>query len=106
MGFNEEYLLLIGGRNDTYDYSDKVHKYNGKWSFFGNLQRSRGLHNSVVLNRRVFIIGGLYSTDTTTATEIWDTSKPQFETESTLPELQGWFTYSNHAFIIPDYTSP
>ena len=42
MGLNEEYLLLIGGQKKgypNYEYSDKVHKYNGKWSFFGNLQK-------------------------------------------------------------------
>ena len=36
-------------------------------------------------------------------TETWDTSKSQFETESTWPELNDWSTRSNHAFIIPDY---
>ena len=110
MGFNEEYLLLIGGRFgglNPEDYSDKVHKYNGKWSFFGNLQKTRAYHGSVFLNGRVFIIGG-YENDYNgwMKTETWDSSKSRFETESTWPELNDWTTGSNNVFIIPDYTNP
>lgn len=45
---NEEYLLLIGGcfslvemKTNPNVYTNKVHKYNGSWSFFGNLQKVR-----------------------------------------------------------------
>ena len=107
MGFNEEYLLLIGGYIGGYKYSDKVHKYNGKWSFFGNLQKTRANHGSVFLNGRVFIIGGYENYENRwMKTETWDTSKSRFETESTWPELNYWTTSSNNVFIIPDYTNP
>ena len=53
IGNNEEYLLFIGGLYSWDDrktnpdvYSDKVHKYNGKWRFFGNLQKKRAWHDS------------------------------------------------------------
>ena len=88
-------------------YSAKVHKYNGNWSFFGNLQKTRAGHRSVFLNGRVFIIGGNENGDNEwMKTETWDTSKSRFETESTWPELNDWTTYSNHVFIIPDYINP
>ena len=107
IGSNEEYLLLIGGKNGGYSYLDKVHKYNGKWSYFGNLQKTRGYHNSVLLNGRVFIIGGWENGDNYwTKTEVWDISKSRFETESTWPELNYWTTGSNNAFIVPEYTNP
>ena len=45
---NEEYLLLIGGcyslvemKTNPNVYTNKVHKYNDSWSFFGNLQKVR-----------------------------------------------------------------
>ena len=102
MGFNEEYLLLIGGQYG--DFSDKVHKYNGQWSYFGNLQKTRAWHSSVFLNGRVLIIGGYENGDNGwMKTETWDTSKSRFETESTWPELNDWWTFSSHVFIIPDY---
>ena len=114
MGFKEEFLLLIGGsfwangfEASPKDYSDKVHKYNSKWSFFGKLQRARANHGSVFLNGRVLIIGGQENKyDWLMKTETWDTSKSRFETESTWPELNYWITHSNHVFIIPDYTNP
>ena len=107
MGFNEEYLLLIGGRYSFDDFSDKVHKYNEKWSFFGNLKKTRYYHSSVFLNGRVFIIGGVENWDNKwMKTETWDTSKSRFETESTWPELNYWTTDSNLVFIIPDYINP
>ena len=104
-GFNEEYLLLTGGQINgypTYDYSDKVQKFNGRWSFFGNLQKTRYKHNSVFLNGRVLIIGG----GSWMKTETWDSSKSRFETESIWPELHYWSTTSNLVFIIPDYINP
>ena len=104
---NEEYLLLIGGIYSDDNFSDKVHKFNGKWSFFGNLQKTRAHHGSVFLNGRVFIIGGEENRDNDPIkTETWDTSKSRFETESTWPELAYWTTYSNLVFIIPDYINP
>ena len=109
MGFNEEYLLLIGGYDGSGSggYIDKVHKFNGKWSFFGNLQKTRAYHGSVFLNGRVFIIGGFENYDNRwMKTETWDSSKSRFETEPTWPELNSWYTDSNHVFIIPDYTNP
>ena len=117
IGFNEEYLLVIGGQCSTYgstfwELSDKVHKYNGKWSFFGNLQKTRSNHASVFLNGRVLIIGGVEHGNSEHGfvgfmkTETWDTSKSSFETETTWPELSGWWSSSNLAFIIPDYINP
>ena len=78
---NEEYLLLIGGcysfaqmKTNPSVYSDKVHKYNGSWSFFGKLQKTRGSHSSIFLNGRVLIIGGAANwEDRWQKTEIWDT---------------------------------
>ena len=110
MGSNEEYLLLIGGKFGGLkreDYSDKVHKYNGKWRFFGNLRKTRANHGSVFLNGRVLIIGG-YETyhNRLMKTETWDTSKSRFQTESNWPELNDWKSYSNYVFIIPDYINP
>ena len=106
MRFNEEYLLLIGGFSGG--FSDKVHKYNGKWSFFGNLQKTRAYHSSVFLNGRVLIIGGAKNVFNNgwMKTETWDTSKSRFKTKLTWPELNDWYTYSNHVFIIPDYINP
>ena len=111
IGFNEEYLLLIGGCIDGLilcsSFSDKVHKYNGRWTFFGNLQKKRAFHNSVLFNGRVFIIGGREDgRNGWKKTEIWDISKSRFETESTWPELNWWITYSNYAFLVPEYTNP
>ena len=95
-----EYLLLIGGRysfND--DYSDKIHRYDGKWSFFGNLLFKRAYHSSVLLDGRVFIIGGIgKGNDRWMKTEIWDVSKLEFETKLTWPELKDW--RNNFVFII------
>ena len=112
IGYNEEHLLLIGGlysyaeRETNPDvYSDKVHKYNGKWGFFGNLQKKRAYHGSVFLHGRVFIIGGVENwSDRWAKTETWDSSKSRFETESTWPELNSWVY--NHVFIIPVYNNP
>ena len=105
IGSNEEYLLLIGGKYSYKEYSDQVHKYNGQWSLFGNLQNPRAHHNSVFLNGQVLIIGGSENlNDQWIKTEIWDTSKSSFETQPTWPELKGW--YYNHAFTISDYINP
>ena len=103
---NEEYLLLIGGKYSLAGkpevYSDQVHKYNGKWSFFGSLQQKRASHGSVFLNGRVMIIGGMGHYNQWMKTETWDSSKSRFGTESTWPALNHWST-SNHLFITPDY---
>ena len=102
IGSNEEFLLLIGGQYGG--FTDRVHKYNGKWSLFGNLKKTRAFHDSVFLNGRVFIIGGSDSSEIRgMKTETWDTSKPTFETESIWPALGGWISTSNNVFIIPDY---
>ena len=111
IGLNEEYLLFIGGlysyderMTNPYVYSDKVHKYNGQWSFFGNLQKKRAFHGSVFLNGRVLIIGGVENWDEPwIKTETWDTSKSRFETESTWPELYDW---NYLVFVVPDYINP
>ena len=112
IGYNEEYLLLIGGlysideaKTNPDMYSDKVHKYNGKWSFFGNLQKKRAYHGSVFVNGRVLIIGGYENWENDwIKTETWDSSKSRFDSESIWPELSNW-TY-NHVFIIPEYINP
>jgi len=107
IGSNDEYLLLIGGKYSKEDYSDKIYKYNGRWSLFGSLQKTRAYHESVFLNGRVIIIGGKANNDNQwTKTETWDTSKSRFETESTWPELKNWVSDSNYLFIIPDYINP
>ena len=111
IGFSEEYLLLIGGlysndkRKTNPDvYSDKVHKYNGKWSFFGNLRKKRAYHGSVFLNGQVLTIGGIENwNDRWIETEIWVTSKSFFHTETSWPELHSW-AY-NLVFVVPDYTN-
>ena len=107
MGYNEEYLLLIGGKHSTDNYSDKIYKYNGNWRFFGKLQKTRAYHESVLLNGRVITIGGKENNDNQwIKTETWDMSKSKFETESTWPELNNWVSDSNYVFIIPDYINP
>ena len=120
IGFQEEFLLLIGGEYSGGVYSDRVYKFNGKWSFFGRLQKKRAFHSSVFLNGKVLIIGGqswgqsgdqswgIISEDHRKwlKTEIWDSSKSHFETESTWPELNYWTSYSNLVFIIPDFINP
>ena len=108
MRFNEEYLLLIGGKYSGNKFSDKVHKYNGvKWSFFGNLHKTRAFHGSVFLNGRVFIIGGWENyNNRLMKTETWEISKSQFEAESTWPELNDWWSNSNYVFVIPYYINP
>ena len=76
----EEYLLLIGGcyslvqmKTSPNAYSSNVHKYNGSWSFFGNLKKTRAFHSSLFLNGRVLIIGGGVNwSDRWQKTEIWD----------------------------------
>ena len=105
---HEEYLMMIGGKHSTDNYSDKIYKYNGhNWRFFGNLQKTRAYHESVFLNGRVIIIGGKENNDNQwIKTETWDASRYQFETESTWPELNNWITFSNLVFIIPDYINP
>ena len=107
MMFNEEHLLLIGGQFNFYTFSDAVHRYNGKWSFRGNLQKKRARHSSVFLNGRVLIIGGKENSDNLwTKTEIWHTSKSKIETELTWPELNYWDFRGNPVFIIPEYINP
>ena len=62
-------------------YSKKVHKYNGSWSFFGNLRKTRAFHSSLFLDGRVLIIGGGVNWGNRwQKTEIWDTksSKVRF----------------------------
>ena len=63
-------------------YSKKVHKYNGSWSFFGNLRKTRAFQSSLFLNGRVLIIGGGVNWGNRwQKTEIWDTknSKVSFQ---------------------------
>ena len=75
--------------------------------FFWKSSKTRAYHSSVFLNGRVLIIGGKENDDNDPIkTETWDTSKSRFETESSWPELNDWFTDSNLAFIIPDYINP
>ena len=88
-GTTEEYLLLIGGchsliqlKTSSNAYSRKVHKYNGSWSFFGKLQKTRGSHSSIFLNGRVLIIGGAANwEDRWQKTEIWDTKNSEVSLE-------------------------
>ena len=87
-------------------FSDKVYKYNGNWSFFGNLQKKRAFHGSISLNGRLLIIGGYEMWGNFWAkTETWDTSKSRFETELTWPELYNG-QWTNHVFAVPDYINP
>lgn len=81
----EEYLLLIGGcysliemKTNPNAYSKKVHKYNGSWSFFGNLRKTRAFHSSLFLDGRILIIGGGVNWDNRwQKTEIWDTKNSE-----------------------------
>ena len=81
----DEYLLLIGGcyslasmKTDPNVYSNKVHRYDGKWSFFGILQKTRAFQSSLFLDGRVLIIGGGVNwNDRWQKTEIWDTKRSE-----------------------------
>ena len=126
---DEEFVLLIGGTLKTYKkssptkslYYDDVLKFNGTWSHFGKLNKSRYRHNSIYWNGAVYVIGGKYHTgqrssffnkdftfldETKTKMEIWKIrdSPDKFMTSENWPELNEWL--SPHLFIVPDSFFP
>ena len=103
---NEEYVLLIGGRNIQGPLRD-VLKFNGTWFPFGQLNKPRRNHNSIRWNGAVYVIGGRYNwNDRNTKMEIWNIqdSPDQFETTENWPELFHW-EYP-HLFIVADSFFP
>jgi len=118
---NEEYVLLIGGRNEYYWYytPPNVFKFNGTWFAFGKLNKPRYDHSSIYWNGAVYVIGGTYNDDSdvpvmvnqpnldNTKMEVWNVkdSPDQFNSnEINWPELALW-RYP-HLFIIPDSYFP
>ena len=108
---NEEYVLIIGGRNSHSDLLRNVFKFNGtQWFSFGKLNKPRYDHNSIYWNGAVYVIGGEYNRDgwngTKTKMEIWNIkdSSDQFKTKENWPELFHWT--GPHLFIVPDSFFP
>ena len=108
---NEEYVLIIGGKNSHSELLRNVFKFNGTWFPFGKLNKPRKYHNSIYWNGAVYVIGGIYGEgydwdDTKTKMEIWNIkdSSDQFKTTENWPELFGWET--PHLFIVPDSFFP
>ena len=103
---NEEYVLLIGGRDASWNNEMKnVFKFNGTWFSFGQLKKPRCRHNSIYWNDAVYVIGGNYYGGNRKM-EIWNLkdSPDQFKTEENWPELFGWDL--PHLFIVPDSFFP
>ena len=107
---NEEYVLVIGGRNDWYRALENVFKFNGTWFRFGKLSKPRNWHSSIYWNGAVYVIGGRYNEDmenfTNVKMEIWNikNSPDEFQTKENWPELLGWA--SPHLFIVSDSFFP
>ena len=105
---NEEYVLLIGGVSDRYRITNNIFKFNRTWFPFGQLKKSRWIHNSIYWNGAVYVIGGrngpIYNDDFKTKIEIWNMkdSPEQFQTIENWPELNNWL--HPHLFIVPDGT--
>ena len=114
----EEYVLLIGGLVRSHNKavsnfngkSDAIFKFNGKWSFFGKLNRSRSDHNAIYWNGAVYVIGGRIVNHSTwlqeTKMEIWKIadSPSEFKTTENCPELYDWI--DPHLFIVSDSIFP
>ena len=106
---NEEFVLLIGGVikfpdkafTNNNGISDAIFKFNGKWSFFGKLNKPRRGHNSIYWNGAVYVIGGSLE-----KMEVWKIadSPSEFKTKEKWPELLDW--YYPHLFIVPDSLFP
>ena len=52
----------------------EVFKYNGTWSFFGQLQKPRRSHSAIYWNGSVFVFGGTGKHKDNLKTEIWNIS--------------------------------
>jgi len=105
---NEEYVLLIGGKDNLLNQMKNVFKFNGTWFSFGQLNKPRCRHNSIYWNGAVYVIGGIYNhhNNHITKTEIWNiTDSPhQFKTKENFPDLLRWD--DPHLFIVPDSFFP
>ena len=112
---NEEYVLLIGGvefKEKVMRMQSDVWKFNGSWTYFGNLNKPRCAHNAIYWNGAVYVFGGRYSEDVDvtdarkTKMEIWkiEDSPDEFKTSENWPELDSWF--HPHLFIVPDSFFP
>ena len=103
----EEYVLLIGGMQYS-DGLDSVYKFNGTWSPFGQLKRTRFGHRSIFWMEAVYVFGGEYEWDSfqrvnadKAKTEVWNLkiSPDHFNTTEELPELYDW--RHPHLLVIP-----
>ena len=107
---NEEYVLLLGGvveiNQKRVGMQQAVLKFNGSWSFFGNLNKPRATHNAIYWNGAVYVFGGVHvrgvdDDGDRTKMEIWkiEESPDEFKTSENWPELDKW--YYPHVFIVP-----
>ena len=115
---NEEYVLLIGGKDENFVTLESVFKFNDTWFSFGKLIKPRSSSNSIYWNGAVYVIGGFYSfamekyhntgtkSSRTTKMEIWkiEDSPDKFKTKENWPELIGWS--QPHLFIVSDSFFP
>ena len=111
---NEEYVLLIGGvveiKQKLMQMQKAVYKFNGSWTYFGNLNKPRFRHNAIYWNGAVYVFGGAngfnYDNLRRAKMEIWkiEDSPDEFKTTENWPELYNWFY--PHLFIVPDSFFP
>ena len=110
---NEEFVLLIGGNIDGARSKalKNVFKFNGKWSYFGRLNKPRTDTSSIYWNGAVYVIGGNHKdwgryNYQNTKMEIWNIkdSPDLFKTQENWPELFNW--QWPHLFIVPDSFFP
>ena len=110
---NGEYVLLIGGfveANQKYMGKQKaVWKFNGSWTYFGNLNKPRFGHSAIYWNGAVYVFGGANgfdNEDMKTKMEIWkiEDSPDEFKATENWPELNKWV--GPHLFIVPDSFFP
>ena len=88
---NEEYVLLIGGRN-SHAALENVFKFNGTWFHFGKLNKPRRNHNSIYWKGAIYVIGGTWwksASYNSTKMEIWkiENSPDKFKATENWPEL-------------------
>ena len=120
---DEEYVLLIGGlveiNQKLMGMQRAVFKFNGSWSYFGDLNKPRAAHNAIYWNGAVYVLGGSYIVPSLplvypeddddsgkTKMEIWkiEDSPDEFKTSENWPELNSWF--DPQLFIVPDSFFP
>ena len=74
-----------------------VFKFNGSWTYFGNLNKPRCAHSAIYWNGAVYVFGGEHGStddedDYKTKMEIWkiEDSPDEFKTTENWPELNSW----------------